>query len=107
MSELRVYWPEDCHPQGVSSSVIAGALRPSAAGKAVIHQGRKLSGPHLTVLERAKLLRDNGRCRVCGHCVTLPLVGEDAELNRSGRPIPGTGTLLGFHCCGCGVEWSV
>lgn len=105
MSELRVFWPDDFQPG--TSSKVTGQIRLSAAGTAAVHGAHKIAGPHLSVLERARLVRENSRCRVCGHCVTLPLVGDDAQLNRSGRPIPGTGTLQGFHCCGCGVEWSV
>jgi hypothetical protein len=105
MSDLRVFWPEDCQPAVFSKA--AGKIRLSAEGAAMVQRTQPVAEFQLSVLDRAKLLRENRRCRVCGHCVTLPLVGEDAELNRSGRPIPGTGTLLGFHCSGCGVEWSV
>lgn len=105
MSNLRVFWPEDFQPAIPAKA--AGTIRLSAAGTAMVHRAQKVFGPHLSVLDRARLLRENSRCRVCGHCGALPLVGDDAELNRSGRPIPGTGTLLGFHCSGCGTEWSV
>lgn len=106
MSDLRVFWPEDCQPE--VSAKATGKIRLSAAGIAMVHRAQMISAPHhQSVLDRAKLLRENNRCRVCGHSGALPLVGDDAELNRSGRPIPGTGTLQGFHCCGCGAEWSV
>jgi hypothetical protein len=57
------------------------------------------------VLERARNLRRNGRCPHCDHPIVEPIELDDAILNRNRMPIPGTATLVGFHCHGCHHEW--
>ncbi len=54
---------------------------------------------------RARKLNDNKRCPRCDHPVVVPLELDDARLGRGRRPIPCTGTLVGFHCSGCHTEW--
>ena len=96
MSELRVFWPEDFQLPA-----------PARAQQAVAVRSVRAAVVRPDVVQRARVVRENRICRVCGNSGVLPLVGDDAEVSRNGRPIPGTGTLLGFHCCGCGCEWSV
>jgi hypothetical protein len=57
------------------------------------------------VVERARTIRRNGRCPHCNHPVVEPIELDDAILNRNRMPIPGTATLVGFHCHGCEREW--
>ncbi|MCH7990436.1 MAG: hypothetical protein IID46_14950 [Planctomycetes bacterium] len=54
---------------------------------------------------RARKLNDNRRCPRCDHPVVIPLELDNAFLGRGRRPIPCTGTLVGFHCSGCHTEW--
>jgi hypothetical protein len=37
----------------------------------------------------------------------VPLEFTDAALSRNLMPVPGTATLAGFACHGCGAEWSL
>ena len=59
------------------------------------------------VVFRAKTIHDNRECPHCDCADVEPLELADAVLNRSRLPIPGTGTLVGFHCRCCGAEWPV
>lgn len=68
---------------------------------------RRSKGRGMSVLMRAKLLHDNRVCPHCSHPVVEPLELEDALVNGSQMPIPGTATLVGFHCHGCEQEWPV
>ncbi|MBW3539351.1 MAG: hypothetical protein KY476_03705 [Planctomycetes bacterium] len=54
---------------------------------------------------RARLLHDNRLCPTCHHPVVEPLELNDGLMSRNRRPVPGTGTLVGFHCRGCDREW--
>lgn len=64
---------------------------------------RQQAGANL--LARARLLRDNCRCPHCRYPVVEPLELEDGLLGRNRRPIPGTATIVGFHCHRCDAEW--
>uniref|UniRef100_A0A7C2P214 Uncharacterized protein n=1 Tax=Schlesneria paludicola TaxID=360056 RepID=A0A7C2P214_9PLAN len=64
------------------------------------------TAPQMNVVERARSLFNNRRCRTCGYPVVLPIELDDALVNRCGQKIPGTATLVGFRCCGCQSEWS-
>ncbi|HCS51641.1 hypothetical protein [Rubinisphaera sp.] len=58
-----------------------------------------------STLNRARLLHDNTSCRSCGSCAVDPLELNDADLNSAGRTIPGTATIVAFHCNKCYHEW--
>lgn len=55
---------------------------------------------------RAKTLRNNDECPHCRRALVEPLELADAVLSRNNLPIPGTATLVGFHCLTCHWEWS-
>jgi len=59
------------------------------------------------VVERARRLYHNNRCPHCSHPMVEPIELDDAIMNRNRMPIPGTATLVGFHCQGCNHEWPV
>jgi hypothetical protein len=59
----------------------------------------------LSILRRARLLHANRLCQHCGHPIVEPLELDDAVVSASNMPIPGTATLVGFHCAGCHREW--
>jgi len=56
-------------------------------------------------IARAKLLHENRTCPHCDRPMVEPLELDDAVYNQNGLPIPGTATLVGFHCLNCGSEW--
>jgi hypothetical protein len=56
-------------------------------------------------LDRARSLRCNDRCPHCSRSLVKPLELDDAVRSRNNLPIPGTATLVGFHCEGCHWEW--
>ncbi len=66
---------------------------------------RSASRPALGLIARARLLYENRNCPHCDHPNVEPLELDDAVLGCSGMPIPGTATLVGFHCLHCHSEW--
>ena len=56
-------------------------------------------------LDRARSLRHNDRCPHCRHGLVEPLELADGVRSRNHQPIPGTATLVGFHCLACHWEW--
>jgi hypothetical protein len=58
-------------------------------------------------LSRAKALHANRSCRFCGHSAVNPVTLNDGLRDGSGQYIPGSATLVGFHCEGCLAEWPV
>ncbi len=59
----------------------------------------------MNLLDRAKVMYENRQCPECNHPEVEPLELADAVYNGSGQPIPGTATLVGFHCLNCHTEW--
>jgi len=55
--------------------------------------------------DRARVLYANRRCPYCKHPVVEPLELADGVRNRHRSTIPGTATLVGFHCDSCYREW--
>ncbi len=67
-----------------------------------------ISGRYTPVVRRAKILHDNSVCPECGSAGVEPLELDDALIShRNHQPVPGTATLVGFHCHQCGAEWPV
>ena len=56
-------------------------------------------------LSRAKALHANRTCRFCSHPVVEPVVLNDGLRDGSGEFVPGSATLVGFHCENCDAEW--
>ncbi|MFN0196818.1 MAG: hypothetical protein ACKVT0_08720 [Planctomycetaceae bacterium] len=54
---------------------------------------------------RAKVLHTNRVCPYCRRATVEPIELNDGVLNRQRLPIPGTATLVGFHCQECDAEW--
>jgi hypothetical protein len=71
--------------------------------RSVIFSGR-LQDP----ADRARMISRNSACPECGHHDIEPLELEDAVISPRNRlPVPGTATIVGFHCNDCGIEWPV
>ena len=58
-------------------------------------------------LSRAKVLHANRTCKACGAGGVEPVLLTDGVTDAAGDPVPGSGTLVGFHCCRCAAEWPV
>lgn len=100
MSGLRVLWPDDV----VTDDGLFAGDEPAILP---FHTERSQRGWRFDVVARAQALFDNRTCPHCDYPVVIPIELDDAVLNRTGRPIPGTATLVGFRCRGCRTEWSV
>lgn len=67
-----------------------------------------ISGRITPAVDRAKILHDNAACPECSRHDIEPLELQDAAISPKSRlPIPGTATIVGFHCNDCGTEWPV
>jgi len=67
-----------------------------------------ISGRYTPPADRARVIRDNSVCPECSMMNVEPLELDDAMVSRRNhRPIPGTATIVGFHCNSCGTEWPV
>lgn len=103
--QLRIYEPpaeatEDVTPPEAEERWI---LPFSSSEKTTIISGR-ITPP----AERARIIRENSFCPECSSCTVEPLELRDAILSpRNRQPIPGTATIVGFHCENCGTEWPV
>jgi hypothetical protein len=58
-------------------------------------------------LSRAKALHANRCCRFCGSSQVDPVTLNDGLRDGSGQYVPGSATLVGFHCEHCRSEWPV
>jgi hypothetical protein len=108
MSRLKLYWPEEVSDRGIPAVAEASTERESSVLPFRPRHARATApAAILPALIRAQLLRDNRSCPCCTHPIVEPIELNDARVNRSGLPIPGTATLVGFHCDGCDHEWPV
>jgi hypothetical protein len=112
MSRLKLYWPDQDSSE--SNGTLSFSSEDSTSDEMIIpFRLKSFSNPaesHLALLDvvtRAQTLRENRECRQCGHPVVEPVELNDAAVNRNGLPIPGTATLVGFHCARCDREWPV
>jgi hypothetical protein len=76
-----------------------------------IDRGRRsmvISGRFMEPLDRARILQQNNCCPECTLHDIEPLELADAVISPKNRlPVPGTATIVGFHCNNCGTEWPV
>ena len=74
-----------------------------SARRGVIFSGR-LREPQ----DRARLIRSNSTCPECSRRDVELLELDDGMISPGSRlPVPGTSTIVGFHCNDCGTEWPV
>lgn len=67
-----------------------------------------ISGRLTLPLDRARIIRENSVCPECSHHDIEPIELQDALISPKNRlPVPGTATIVGFHCNDCGTEWPV
>lgn len=75
-----------------------------------MHRNRTtiISGRFTAPVDRARIIRDNAICPECSALDIEPLELTDAVISPKSRlPIPGTATIVGFHCNSCTMEWPV
>ena len=60
---------------------------------------------HFT-LARAKTIHQNQSCPECHSAAVDPIELNDGLYDRFGRRVPGTATVVAFHCNCCKHEWS-
>lgn len=99
---LRLYTPpQEAEATGAGAEDAVDIIPFEAGRRSVVFSGR-FSEP----VDRARLIRSNSCCPECAHHNIEPLELEDALISsRSRMPIPGTSTIVGFHCNDCGTEW--
>jgi len=72
------------------------------------HHATVISGRFTAPAVQAQAIRENSVCPECSAIDVEPLKLEDDVISpRSHLPIPGTATIVGFHCNHCGTEWPV
>lgn len=96
--------PPSVEDPGSSAAVEAPHILPFAnAARTVIFSGR-FQAP----VDRAHLISRNRVCPECGHQDIEPLELDNALISPRNRlPVPGTASIVGFHCNDCGSEWPV
>ena len=68
---------------------------------------RAVAPPHfLAMTERTRQVSHNRHCRLCGRVAVEAVELLDQALSRNGRPVPGTASVVGFHCRACDYEWT-
>lgn len=100
MSHFRVLWPDEVGHDVDDDGDVATAVIPFASPRRPQRQAMNAIG-------RAQALFANRTCPYCSYPVVEPLELDDAAVNKAGLPIPGSATLVGFHCHGCDAEWGV
>ncbi|MFM7040243.1 MAG: hypothetical protein ACKO2L_21255 [Planctomycetaceae bacterium] len=108
---LRVFSPDETQPIrliAASDAVASPAEDADILPFATSRPATIFSGRLIPALERARILHQNSECPDCGRPNVQPLELNDALISpRSRLPVPGTATLIGFHCEDCGCEWPV
>lgn len=108
MSCLKLYAPHEAELAGeveYGESLRIDASEPEILSWETYRRSRKLS--LIEILARTRALYQNKRCRDCGRPTVQPVEHDDALLGKNRAPIPGSATLLGFHCDYCRTEWPV
>lgn len=102
MSRLSVFWPDEANlgSTATENPMILPFPKSRFSREPVAKTTLKMN-----VLDRARAIYANRQCRECGYPVVEPVELPDSTHNLSGLAIPGTATLVGFHCCGCDAEW--
>lgn len=65
---------------------------------------RRIDPPHRAA-SQGRLLLHNRVCPECSRITVEPVELLDGHLDRKGALIPGSATVVGFHCNACGHEW--
>jgi len=100
--KLRLYSPPEENVETASNRFVPRDILPFEPPQ----QSRFVFSRRYPAADRARLIRENSTCPHCEKHDVEPLELDDAQVSQRGRmPIPGTATLVGFHCNDCGNEW--
>ncbi|MFP6761986.1 MAG: hypothetical protein VB858_00160 [Planctomycetaceae bacterium] len=110
---LRIFRPEDeiAPPVPVDSPAIRASIadQPEDGYQPVLlnfqEWSDRLRGHSQSQLHRARQIHANCECPECHAALIVPLVLNDGRREPSGEEVPGTATLVGFHCDICSAEW--
>ena len=109
---LRLYAPEDCDVDETELPSLSlysepeqdGHGEPEVLSWRVMRRDGQPS--YLEIIQRSRLLHIHRRCHECGRPTVHPLERDDAVLGKNRLPVPGTSTVVGFHCVYCQSEWT-
>ncbi len=105
MTDLKIFRPTEDDSE--TPVVETREILPFDRGTTRIISGR-VSPKRVRALNRARILFENQKCAYCGKATVEPLELDDAVVSRkNNRPIPGTASIVGFHCHSCNQEWPV
>jgi len=112
---LRLFSPTDESSNGVNASrgnVPQNRLSDESFEDIIpidrFRRSMVFSGRFMAPAERAQLIQQNNCCPECSQQNVEPLELADSLISpKSRQPIPGTSTIVGFHCNECGTEWPV
>lgn len=105
MSDLKIFRPAE-DEAGESPDPANSEILPFDRPPRII-SGR-ISPRRLRSLNRARILFENQKCAFCGKATVEPLELDDAIISgKNNRAIPGTASIVGFHCHTCEKEWPV
>jgi len=105
--QLRVV-PQVADLDGAGLDSVGSEDDPDVISFATARRALVLSGRFTPTLQRARLIHANSECSGCGGHDVEPVELDDATVSRrNGDVVPGTATIIGFHCNDCGSEWPV
>ena len=90
-------------PEGAVAGRVGFGVSLRARGGWVEQNAPAVSEP----LSRAKALHANRTCKCCGAGGVAPVLLADTVRDAAGDIVPGSGTLVGFHCGRCEAQWPV
>ena len=100
---LRIYEPPQAAPESDKQASEAADILPFEPRSRTI-----ISGRMTTPVDRARVIHENSSCPECSKTDVSPVELQDATISPKSRlPIPGTATIVGFHCNACGTEWPI
>ena len=119
MSRLKIFRPDESLDEDYSADSSEPTIlkfpqaddtvsQPASASQLFpVHRFRRyVASNNDQTVERARLIHSNRTCPSCGRGNVEPITLQDAATNRTAHAIPGTSTIVGFHCCSCGSEWA-
>ncbi len=110
MSELRIFRPteDEAEENQVPTATAHVDLEILPFDRRTQIISGRVSPRRLRSLNRARILFENQKCAFCNKATVEPLELDDALVSRkNNRPVPGTASIVGFHCHSCEKEWPV
>jgi len=107
-NRLRLFVPPEESDEHEPAQELTDMDRPHILQFRSRREATVISGRYTPPADRARMIRSNCVCPECGLSDVEPLELDDGLISqRNHRPVPGTATIVGFHCNDCGSEWPV